>query len=69
MAQIKNISGESNTYMNKNMILSMVSLATKEIKGVIDVYQSTKLTLKNFKAIYKYLEAIKRAKKIIKQLF
>ena len=46
MAQIKNIRGESNTYMNKNMILSMVSLATKEIKGVIDVYQSTKLTLK-----------------------
>ena len=46
MAQIKNISGESNTYMNKNMILSMVSLATKEIPGVIDVYQSTKLTLK-----------------------
>lgn len=46
MAQINNINGDSNTYMNKNMILSMVSLATKEIKGVIDVYQSTKLTLK-----------------------
>ena len=46
MAQIKNISGENNTLMNKNMILSMVSLATKEIQGVIDVYQSTKLSFK-----------------------
>lgn len=46
MTQIKNINGENNTYMNKNMILSIVSLATKEIKGVIDVYQPTKLTLK-----------------------
>jgi len=46
MAQIKNINGETNTHLNKNMILSMVSLATKEIDGVIDVFQSTKLTLK-----------------------
>jgi uncharacterized alkaline shock family protein YloU len=46
MAQIKNISGESNTLMNKNMILSMTTLATKEIPGVIDVYQSRKLTFK-----------------------
>ncbi|MBQ9795878.1 MAG: Asp23/Gls24 family envelope stress response protein [Clostridia bacterium] len=46
MAQIRNINGENNTYMNTNMILSMVSLATKEIPGVIDVYQSTKLTLR-----------------------
>ena len=46
MAQLKNINGESDTYVNKNMVLSIVSLATKEIKGVIDVYQSTKLTLK-----------------------
>jgi uncharacterized alkaline shock family protein YloU len=46
MAQIKNINGESNTYMNQNMLLSIVSLATKEVKGVIDVYQSTKLSLK-----------------------
>ena len=44
MAQIKNINGENNTYMNKNMIFSMVSLATKEINGVIDVYQPTKFT-------------------------
>lgn len=46
MAQLRNINGENNTYVNKNMVLSIVSLATKECKGVIDVYQSTKLTLK-----------------------
>ncbi len=45
MTQIKNLNGENNTYMNNNMILSIVTLATKEIKGVIDVYQSKKLTL------------------------
>lgn len=44
MAQIKNINGESNTHLNKNMILSMVSLSTKEIQGVVDVYQPTRLT-------------------------
>lgn len=47
MAQIKRINGDSNTYMNQNMILSIVSLATKEIKGVVDVYQSKKLTFKS----------------------
>lgn len=46
MAQIKNLNGENNTYMNQNMILSIVSLATKEIKGVIDVYQPKRLTFK-----------------------
>lgn len=46
MAQIRNINTESNTYMNKNMILSIVTLATKEIKGVVDVYQSKKLSIK-----------------------
>ena len=46
MAQIKNVNGENNTYMNQNMILSIVSLATKEIKGVVDVYQPKKLSLK-----------------------
>ena len=46
MAQIKNINGESNTYMNQNMLLSIVSLATKEIQGVIDVYQPKRLTFK-----------------------
>ena len=46
MAQIKNINGDGNTHLNKNMILSMVSLATKEIHGVIDVFQSKKLSFK-----------------------
>lgn len=46
MAQIKNLNGENNTYMNKNMILSIVGLATKEIKGVIDVYQPKRLTFR-----------------------
>ena len=46
MAQIKKINGDNNTYMNQNMLLSIVSLATKEIKGVVDVYQSKRLTLK-----------------------
>lgn len=46
MAQIKNVNGDSNTHLNKNMILSMVSLATKEIHGVIDVFQSKKLSFK-----------------------
>lgn len=46
MAQIRNINGDSNTHLNKNMLLSMVSLATKEIKGVIDVFQSKRLSFK-----------------------
>ncbi len=46
MAQIKNINTENTTYMNQNMILSIVALATKEIKGVVDVYQSKKLSFK-----------------------
>ncbi len=46
MAQLKNVNGESNTYINKSMVVSIVSLATKEIKGVIDVYQPTKLSLR-----------------------
>ena len=32
--------------MNQNMLLSIVSLATKEIKGVVDVYQSKRLFFK-----------------------
>ena len=47
MAQLRNINGENNTYVNKNMVVSIVSLATKEIKGVKDVYQSKRLTLKS----------------------
>lgn len=46
MAQLKNINGDNNTYINKSMVVSIVSLATKEIKGVIDVYQPTKLSFK-----------------------
>ena len=46
MPQIKNTNGESNTYINKSMVVSIISLATKEINGVIDVYQPKKLTLK-----------------------
>lgn len=46
MAQIKKINGGTNTYVNKNMVVSIVSLATKEIAGVIDVYQPTKLSIK-----------------------
>ena len=46
MPQIKHVNGENNTYINKNMVVSIVSLATKEIKGVIDVYHSKKLLFK-----------------------
>ena len=46
MSQLKDINGGSSTYINKNMVVSIVSLATKEIDGVIDVYQPTKLTIK-----------------------
>ena len=46
MAQIKKINGSNETYINKNMVVSIVSLATKEIQGVVDVYQPTRLTIK-----------------------
>lgn len=46
MAQIKNFNGENETLINKNMVLSIISLATKEISGVIDVYQPTRLSFK-----------------------
>lgn len=49
MAQLKNINGETNTYINKNMLVSIVALATKEIKGVVDLYKSKRL---NFKRIF-----------------
>lgn len=45
MAQIKNENNGNNTYINKNMVLSIVSLAAKEIKGVRDVYKSKKMSL------------------------
>ena len=46
MPKIKNLNGENNTYINKSMVVSIVSLATKEIKGILDVYQPKRLTLK-----------------------
>ena len=46
MAQLRNLNGETNTYINKNMLVSIVSLATKEIKGVVDVYKSKRLSIK-----------------------
>lgn len=46
MSSIKSSHGENSTYINKNMVVSIVSLATKEIQGVIDVYQPTKLSIK-----------------------
>lgn len=45
MAQFKH-NGENNTYINKAMVVSIVSLATKEIDGVLDVYQPKRLTFK-----------------------
>ena len=38
MNSFKSTSGEE-VYINKNMVVSIVSLATKEIDGVIDMYQ------------------------------
>ncbi len=46
MSQIKKVN-DTNTYINKNMVVSIVSLATKEISGVIDVYQSKRLSLRS----------------------
>ena len=46
MAQIKNFNGESETLINKNMVVSIISLATKEINGVIDLYQPKKFFFK-----------------------
>ncbi len=46
MAQIKKINGSNETYINKNMVVSIVSLATREIQGVVDVYQPTRLSIR-----------------------
>ncbi|MBR6779141.1 MAG: Asp23/Gls24 family envelope stress response protein [Clostridia bacterium] len=45
MAQIKE--SVNNTYINKNMVVSIVSLAAKEIEGVKDVYKSKRLSLRS----------------------
>ena len=46
MAQLKNINTETNTYINKNTLVSIVSLATKEIEGVVSLYKSKRLHFK-----------------------
>ena len=46
MAQLKNLNDDNNTYVNKNMVVSIVSLAAKEVKGVLDVYNSKRLSFK-----------------------
>ncbi|MBE7076800.1 MAG: Asp23/Gls24 family envelope stress response protein [Clostridiales bacterium] len=43
MAQLRSNKGENETLINKNMVVSIVSLATKEIKGVKNVYKSKRL--------------------------
>ena len=45
MAQFKH-NGENNTYINKSMVVSVVSLATKEIDCVLDIYRAKRLTIK-----------------------
>ena len=47
MAQLKNVNDNHSTYINKCMVVSIVSLATKEIKGVVDVYKSTRLSIRS----------------------
>lgn len=46
MSKVSKINGNGSTYINKNMVLSIISLATKEIPHVVDMYQPTKLTLR-----------------------
>ncbi len=48
MAQLKNFNGDSDTIVNKSMVVSSITLATKEIEGVIDVYKSKKLFFSKF---------------------
>ena len=43
MAQIKKLSPESDTVINKNMLVSIVTLAAKEIDGVVDLYNAKRL--------------------------
>ncbi len=46
MSKISKVKGEGNTYINKNMVISIISLATKEIPYVVDMYQPTKLSFR-----------------------
>ena len=43
MSNVSNLNGQGNTYINKNMVVSIISLATKEITSVIDMYQPKRL--------------------------
>lgn len=43
MAKINKLSTENDTVINKNMLVSIVSLAAKEIDGVVDLYDTKKL--------------------------
>lgn len=43
MASLKAKTDGNSTYINKNMVISIVGLATKEIEGVVDLYQPTHL--------------------------
>lgn len=47
MSQLKNVD-ENNTIINKNMVVSIINLATKEIEGVVDLYRSTRLWFLKF---------------------
>ncbi len=40
---ISSINGDENTYINKNMVVSIITLATKEIQGVVDMYAPKRL--------------------------
>ncbi len=40
---ISSINGDDNTYINKNMVVSIISLATKEIPGVVDMFAPKRL--------------------------
>ena len=52
MAQIKKINNDGNTYMNQNMILSIVTLAAKEIKGVVITAKGVNNTTNKLKVLH-----------------
>lgn len=43
MAQIKGLGTENDTVINKNMLVSIVTLAAKEVDGVVDMYDAKRL--------------------------
>ena len=48
MSKISKISGQGNTYINKNMVVSIICLATKEIPNVVSMFQPRRLFFKRF---------------------